>query len=129
MKQPKITDTGIERMVSVLLRTGVLVSGLVVLAGGVYYLTENGAEAADYHIFHGQPSINRIVPQIVEGAIALRPESIIQLGILILIATPIMRVAFSLAGFAMERDRAYVAITAIVLLILLYSLISGALGG
>lgn len=129
MNLPKITDTSIERMVSVLLRTGVLLSGLVVLAGGVYYVILHGGEPGDYHTFHGQPSIDRIVPQIVRGAIAFRARSIIQLGILMLIATPIARVAFSLAGFAVERDRAYVTITAIVLAILLYSLIHGALQG
>ncbi len=86
----------------------------------------HGGEVADYHTFRGQPSIDRIVTQIVQGAIALRARSIIQFGILLLIATPIARVAFSLVGFAIERDRAYVTITAIVLAILLYSLISGA---
>jgi uncharacterized membrane protein len=67
------------------------------------------------------------VGQILAGAVALRARSIIQLGLLILIATPIARVAFSFIGFALERDRSYLFITAIVLTILLYSLINGAL--
>lgn len=129
MNLPKITDTGIERLVSVLLRTGVLLSGVIVLAGGLYYVARHGGDTADYHTFRGQPSIDRIVIQIVSGALALRARSIIQFGILVLIATPIARVAFSLVGFAFERDRAYVTITAIVLAILLYSLISGAMRG
>ncbi len=127
--KPKITDTGIERMVSILLRTGVLISGAVVLAGGLYYLTRHGGESADYHTFRGQPSIDRIATQIVAGAFALRGRSIIQFGLLLLIATPIARVALSLVGFAFEGDRKYVAITAIVLCILLFSLISGAVQG
>jgi uncharacterized membrane protein len=49
----------------------------------------------------------------------------IQLGIILLIATPVLRVAVSLVGFALERDRVYVAITGLVLAILLYSLFSG----
>ena len=56
----------------------------------------------------------------------MRARSIIQAGILLLIATPIARVAFSLAGFGLERDGKYVVITAIVLAVLLYSLTSGA---
>jgi len=84
----KVTDASIERMVSVLLRTGVLISAAVVFAGGVYYLTRNGSEMADYRHFQGQPSIDRIVRQIVSGAIGLRARSIIQLGILLLIAIP-----------------------------------------
>ncbi len=129
MSLPKVTDRSIERMVSVLLRTGVLLAGSVVLAGGIYYLARHGNETVDYRTFHGQPSIDRIVGEIVRGAIQLRGRSIIQLGILLLIATPIARVAFSLVGFALEGDRKYVAITSIVLGILLYSLISGAVQG
>ncbi len=122
----KVSDRSIERLVSVLLRTGVLVSGAVVLGGGLYYLLRHGGEAADYHTFHGQPSVDRSVAEIVKSAFALRPRSIIQFGVLLLIATPIARVAFSLVGFALEKDRTYVVITAIVLAVLLYSLISGA---
>lgn len=129
MSWAKVTDRGIERMVSVLLRTGVLLAGSVVLAGGIYYLARHGKEPVDYHTFHGQPSIDRIVGEIVRGAVHLRGRSIIQFGILLLIATPIARVAFSLAGFVLEGDRKYVVITGIVLAILLYSLISGAVQG
>lgn len=129
MKFSKITDETIERLVSVLLLSGVVISGLVVFSGGIYYLARHGHEKTDYHTFHGQPAIDRILGQIIEGAIALRARSIIQLGILLLIATPIARVAFSLVGFALERDRTYVVITAIVLCVLLYSLISGAVQG
>jgi uncharacterized membrane protein len=129
MKIPTITDATIERMLSVLLRTGVVISGLVVFLGGVYYLARHGDEYADHHTFHGEPSVDRIGGQIIAGAIALRARSVIQLGLLLLIATPIARVAFSLVAFALERDRTYVVITAIVLTVLLYSLISGALPG
>jgi uncharacterized membrane protein len=48
---------------------------------------------------------------------------------LLLIATPVARVAFSLFGFAAERDRTYVIVTTIVLAVLLYSLIGGAASG
>lgn len=129
MSQPKMTDAGIETMVSVLLRTGVLISAVVVFAGGIYYLVRHGGEPANYRHFAGQPSIDRIVTEIVKGAIALRARSVIQLGILLLIATPIARVAVSLVAFVLERDRTYVAITALVLAVLLVSLITGAVGG
>jgi uncharacterized membrane protein len=125
----KITDSNIEQVVSILLRTGVLISGLIVFSGGVYFLLRHSSEEVDFSQFHGEASIDRLVPEIVSGAIHLRARSIIQLGILALIATPILRVAISLAGFVFERDRNYVLITAIVLAILLYSLISGATGG
>lgn len=127
--KPKITDTGIERMISILLRTGVLISGAVVICGGAFYLARHGGEPADYHTFRGQPGAYRIVSQIVEGAFALRGRSIIQFGLLLLIATPIARVALALVGFALEGDRKYVVITAIVLSVLLFSLITGAVQG
>jgi uncharacterized membrane protein len=123
-----MSDQQLERIVSMVLRTGVLISALVVLAGGIYYLIRHGAELADYRTFHGQPSIDRNLGQIVQGAIALRARSIIQFGILLLIATPITRVAVSLVGFAFERDGKYMIITAIVLAVLLYSVITGAIG-
>lgn len=122
----RVTDRSIESMVSLVLRVGVLVSGSVVLAGGLYYLLRHGGETESFHKFHGTAAADRIVSQIARGAFALRARSIIQLGLLLLIATPILRVAFSLVGFALERDRTYVLITSIVLAILLYAMVSGA---
>ena len=124
-----MTDRSIERTLSTLLRAGVLISGLIVLAGGIYYLAAHGAEPADYRHFAGQPAAHRIIGQIAATAFALRAQSVIQFGILALIATPILRVAVSLVGFTMERDAKYVGITALVLALLLYSLIEGATRG
>jgi uncharacterized membrane protein len=121
-----ISDFDIEQMISVLLRTGVMVAGAVVLGGGLYYLWRHGSEPINLQKFVGQPSMDRHAGEIVRSAFSGRARSIIQLGILLLIATPIARVALALAGFALERDRKYVVITAIVLAVLLYSLISGA---
>jgi len=124
-----MTDRSIEQTLSTLLRAGVLISGLIVLAGGIYYLAAHGGEAADYRHFAGQPAAHRIIGQIAASAFALRAQSVIQLGILALIATPILRVAVSLVGFAMERDAKYIGITALVLALLLYTLIEGATRG
>jgi len=117
-----VTDLKMERMIAVLLRTGVLLAGAVVLAGGVFYIAVHGGDSADYHTFIGQPDTDRLLGRIVAGAVAGEPRSIIQVGILLLIATPILRVAMALVGFAMERDRQYVVIAAIVLALLLFSL-------
>ncbi len=129
MSPSKINDASIERMVSVLLRTGVLLSGLVVFAGGVYYLARHGGDPANYQHFQSQPRVDRKVNEIVQGAISLRARSVIQFGILLLLATPVARVALCLAAFAFERDRTYVAITALVLAVLLISLTIGGVGG
>jgi uncharacterized membrane protein len=122
----KVTDYQIEVLVSILLRTGMLIAASVVFVGGVLFLVKHGGEQINVSKFVGQPSIDRRVPEILEGALSLRARSIIQLGILLLILTPVARVALCIIGFAAERDYRYVLITIIVLAVLLYSLISGA---
>lgn len=124
-----MTDQKLEILVSILLRTGVLIAGAVVLAGGLYLIAVHGREHADFATFRGEPAVHRLVHNIAASAFRGSARSIIQFGILLLIATPILRVALSLVGFALERDRAYVLITALVLAILLYSLISGTMTG
>jgi uncharacterized membrane protein len=65
---------------------------------------------------------------IVTGALAPWGRGLIPLGLLLLIATPVARVAFSVVAFARQRDATYVAITFTVLALLLYSLFSVHLG-
>jgi uncharacterized membrane protein len=77
---------------------------------------------ADYHTFHGEPEQLRSVPGVLHAALAGQVTGILQLGLLLLIATPIARVVFSVFAFALEGDRMYVLFTLIVLSVLLYSL-------
>jgi uncharacterized membrane protein len=129
MTEPKMTDRSIEEIVSWILRSGVIISGSVVFSGGIVFLARHGHERMDYHRFHAQPATDRLLHGILAGVAAFRARSIIQLGVLLLLATPIARVAFSIVGFALERDKLYVVITSIVLAILLFSLIGGAATG
>jgi len=114
-------DERLERIISILLRTGVMLSAVVVLLGGAGYLVRHGNEIADYHVFHGAPEEYLSVGAIVHAMGPSSFRAIIQFGLLLLIATLIARVAFSLVGFALERDRTYVVITSIVLAVLIYS--------
>jgi uncharacterized membrane protein len=114
-------DERLERIISILLRTGVMLSATVVLLGGLGYLIRHGADAADYHVFRGAPEEYRSVRAILHALGPSNFRAIIQLGLLLLIATPVARVAFALAGFVLERDRAYVVISSIVLAVLIYS--------
>ncbi|MGB0009737.1 MAG: DUF1634 domain-containing protein [Candidatus Sulfotelmatobacter sp.] len=116
------TDQRMEILIGQLLRAGVMLAAAVVLLGGVVYLVRHGRSTADYRAFHGEPENLRSVGGIVRQALALRGKGIIQLGLLLLIATPVARVAFSIFGFAEEHDRMYVVITVIVLSVLIYSL-------
>jgi len=121
-------DRRIEVILGNLLRAGVLISAAVVLWGACIYLFRHAHEPADYRIFRGEPSEFRTIPGVIQSVINGRGRGLIQLGLLLLIATPIARVAFSVVGFAIERDRMYVAFTVIVLAILLYSLLGSGLG-
>jgi uncharacterized membrane protein len=126
---PSSRETGrkMATFIGTLLRTGVILAATVVLAGAVVYLARHGMDAPQYHAFRGEPSDLCSVTGIVADAVALSGRGIIQLGLLLLIATPVMRVAVSLAAFLLERDWTYVVATLIVLSLLIYSLLGGSL--
>jgi uncharacterized membrane protein len=116
------TDERVAELVGKLLRLGVLLAATVVAGGGLLYLARHGSEPVGYHVFRGEPRALRSVPGIVSSVTGLGARGIIQLGLLLLIATPVARVALSAIAFMLERDRMYVIVTLIVLATLLYSL-------
>lgn len=116
------TDQRLEIIISVLLRTGVLLSAVVVLLGGICYLSKHGSEQPQYHVFHSAPATYRSFSGVVRQIGPSDCQAVIQFGLLLLILTPVARVIFSLVGFGLERDGTYVVLTSIVLAILLYSL-------
>ena len=120
----KWNDGRMRDMMGSLLRFGVLTAALLVLIGGVLFFIRHPNEIFDYSTFKGEPPRFRQVHLIVQEALNFRGRDIIQLGLLVLIATPVARVIFSLVGFLLERDWVYVAITFIVLIILFISLFS-----
>jgi uncharacterized membrane protein len=119
------TDRKLENVIGNLLRAGVILSAAWVLAGAVLYLYRYGHAFPDYRVFRGEPSDLRYVSGIAADAVARHGRGIIQLGLLILMATPVARVAFSVVAFAVERDWMYVAMTVIVLGLLIFSLSGG----
>jgi len=122
MKLSDWTDRKVENIIGNLLRAGVLLSAVVIFCGGAVYLARHGRSLADYRVFQGEPADYRQISGIFHEALQLRGRGIIQFGLLLLIATPVARVLFSLFGFVAEKDRMYAGFTAIVLAILLYSL-------
>jgi uncharacterized membrane protein len=120
-------DEQLERMLGLLLRSGVIAAATMVLIGGIIYLIRHGAEMPHYRIFLGEPDDFRRLPGIVNSALSFHGRGIIQIGFLILIATPVARVVYSVFAFALQRDRIYVTITLIVLAVLAYSLMGGSL--
>ena len=121
----RFSDHEVEQLIGRLLQFGVLLAALVALIGGVLLLARQGGMVADYRVFHGAPDTLRSLGDIVRGSFAFQPASVVQLGLVLLIATPVARVAFTLVAFAIQRDRMYVAITFVVLALLLYGLLYG----
>jgi uncharacterized membrane protein len=119
------TDEDVDRTLGRVLQIGVALSASIVLCGAVIYLAKRLAIAPDYRVFRGEPIDLRSVSGILADARAWSGRGLIQLGLLVLIATPIARVLFSVIGFARQRDWLYVAITLVVLALLTFS-ISGA---
>jgi uncharacterized membrane protein len=116
------TQQRTENIMGLVLRLGVLAAGTVVLLGGILYLVQHGGDTADYRVFRGQQAGICYVHEIARGALARQSRCVMQLGVLLLIVTPVARVAMSLAVFLWQRDRLYIMITTVVLALLLYSL-------
>jgi len=118
----RFTDERMEALMGGLLRTGVLCSVALVLAGALLYLAHHAGDAPDFRTFHGEPSAFRHLDGIAKAALALRGRGLIQLGLVVLVATPVARVVFSVFAFLAQKDWTYVAVTLLVLAILLFCL-------
>ena len=105
-----------ELVISSVLRGGVLLSIAVILTGVCYYYVLRLLGRAPPAAFPDT------LAQVSAGLKAANPVAIVTAGLLVLLATPVLRVAVSIAAFAIEKDRTYVIITAIVLAILLFSI-------
>jgi uncharacterized membrane protein len=119
------TDHEIELVISRLLRIGVSIATVVVLGAALLYLVRHGRELPQVQDFHGEPAELRTVGGVLSAAWNGQARAIIQLGLGLLIATPVARVAFSLYAFVRQRDGLYVVVTGIVLTVLLLNLFSG----
>lgn len=111
-----------EIIVSVVLRGGVIVSAGVIALGVLLFYVELlagritiAAAQAFPHSFGGELAALRTG----------NPVAVVLLGLLLLLITPVTRVAVSIVVFALEHDRLYTVITAIVLLILVVSFLFG----
>ena len=122
-----------ELLISNLLRTGVVLSAVLVVVGTIItfvhhpeYLTSSTALGPLKDGSLGFPTSFR---EMLSGLIRFEGRAIVTAGLLVLVATPIMRVAVSILAFLQMRDRKFVAITSIVLSLLIASLVLGKAGG
>lgn len=119
------SDHRIEQIIGRLLQVGVILAAMVVLAGGTLLLAQYGGAPARFEIFRAESATLRTFGGMMRGAAALESRALVQLGLVLLIATPVARVFLTLVAFARQGDRLYVAITALVLGLLLFGLFGG----
>ena len=117
------SDRQMERLVGAVLRAGVLLATALVLAGAAIHLARHGGERADFRAFRAEPWAAGGLAEVARGVLEHSGAGLVRLGLLALIATPIARVACSLASFLAQRDGTYVAITLAVLAVLGLSLL------
>jgi uncharacterized membrane protein len=120
--RPAITDERLESAIANLLHVGVITAAALVAVGGSFYLIQNHANRVSYATFHMERSNLRTLSGILASAMRLRTDAVIQLGLCLLIATPIARVGLAAFGFYLERDRLYVMVSLVVLAILIFSI-------
>jgi uncharacterized membrane protein len=122
-----------ELAISYLLRIGVMVSLLIVVAGTILTFVHH----PDY-LRSSAPYTRLTSPRIspfgslrdvVDGLRHLKGQAVVALGLLVLVATPVLRVAASIALFVGQRDRRFVTITTLVLALLVTSFLLGKAGG
>lgn len=113
-------DRRMEIIMGRLLQVGVLLASLVMIVGGVLFLSAQHDARPNYRVFTSEPQVLRHFSGIMPGIAAGEPAAIIQLAVLLLIATPVARVVFALIAFGIERDRFYVFVSSVVLVLLLF---------
>jgi uncharacterized membrane protein len=116
------TNLSLDGVVAKILQVGVVIAASVVLLGGVVFLVHHGGETFGFRTFKGEPADLCSVSGILKGALSFSGRGMIQLGLLLLVATPVVRVFFLMFAFAARKDKTYVIITLIVLANLLLGL-------
>jgi uncharacterized membrane protein len=122
-------DRAVELIISLILRLGVSVSLIVVIAGLLMSFFHH------HEYLYSRPGLQRLTTpgrafprtlgQVLAGVRQLRGEAMIMAGLMLLIATPVLRVAVSIAAFIYEKDKTFVLLTAIVLALLILSFFLG----
>jgi uncharacterized membrane protein len=122
-----------EEVISVVLRLGVLISAALVVAGTLMTFAHHPDYVSDPaaldRVVEPGADFPRTLSEVASGIAAGRGRAVVTLGLLVLVATPVIRVAVSIMAFARQRDRTFVVITSTVLLLLLLSFALGRAGG
>jgi uncharacterized membrane protein len=116
------SDRQMENQMGSLLRAGVILACSIMLAGGFVFILRHGGERESYAAFHGEPATLESIRGILREVRAGSARGIIQLSVLTMIATPVMRVAFAVYGFTRQRQWLFTGISLTVLALLAFGL-------
>jgi uncharacterized membrane protein len=119
---PWTEEQQVNRTIGVLLRVGVTAAAAIVIVAAIWYHAQLAPNPPAYHVFHSQPGELRTPGGVVHAALHGEASAWIQLGLLVLIATPVARVGYSIVAFALQRDWTYVVVTCVVLAVLMCGL-------
>jgi len=121
-----ITDQTIQKIIGNVLKYGVRTVLIIAAIGGSIFLYDHSSETVDYTRFtENDNSIFHVTADVLKGVASYDARSIIFLAILVLFCTPFIRLLLSLVSFILEKDRLYVFITTVVLVIIGFSVYFG----
>jgi uncharacterized membrane protein len=110
-----------EITMSLILAAGMMISVLLVLLGATLYLLQHGSDLMSYQLAQDE-NFSASVRLIIDSALSLTPFGLIELGLLVLVATQAIRVGMLVGFYALMRDYAFSLISLFILGVLLYSL-------
>lgn len=111
-----------ESLIGYVMRTGLWISVIIVLIGGVLYLLQNGSQFIHYQTLQHDTKSSVTLLDILRGSFSFSPVSLVWLGLLILVLTQVIRVALTVVLFIVERDFIFACISGLILIILIYSI-------
>lgn len=111
-------DRSMQMEVGVVLRVGLAAAVILVAIGGVLYLVQSEGSVPDYGTFDGVAARLKDPATIIQDAVRGDALAVIQLGLMVLVLTPVARVVFTLVAFIRQHDRLYIGFTLIVLIVL-----------
>lgn len=120
-----LTEEQFDLLLAHVLRTGVMTAAALVIVGAIVYFVRGAHTVPQFSHFSGEPDDLRSVTGVLADARRLGGRGLMQLGVIALIATPIVRVALSAVVFVRIRDWLYTIVTLIVLALLLYGIVNG----
>lgn len=118
--QPPRATFSMNDTIGWILQGGVIISSVVICVGIVLWMLGINQQPGQQLLV-----FPHTLSEVGSGLLALHPQAIITLGLLLLLATPVVRVFASIFAFALEHDRRYVVITTVVLTILMVSFLLG----